>query len=208
VIRKGVLQQVESPQHLYDHPDNLFVAGFIGSPAMNMVEADLTRSNGSLAVGFSGFTLAIPDEVLSSRPALKAYEGKPVVVGIRPEDMEDASLVSDAPADRRIRSGVILREALGADVLVHFGVRARPVITEDTKELAHDVGAEVLEAVEKAGEEGEWIFLARLNPRTKAQQGKEIELVVDTSRFHFFDPETGRGIYDGEPAPTGNRTTA
>jgi multiple sugar transport system ATP-binding protein len=207
VIRKGVLQQVDSPQFLYDHPENLFVAGFIGSPAMNMVEADLTRENGSWAVTFGGFSLGLSDDVFGARPALRAFDGKPVVVGIRPEDMEDASLVSDAPTNRRIRSDVILREALGADVLVHFRVRARPVITEDTKELAHDVGAEVLDAVERAGDEGEWIFLARLNPRTQAQQGKEIELVVDTSRLHFFDPETGRGIYDGEPATTETRTT-
>jgi multiple sugar transport system ATP-binding protein len=168
---------------------------------------DLAQESGSWAVKFGGFSLEIPEDVFAARPALRAFEGKPVVIGIRPEDMEDASLVSDAPANRRIRSRVILREALGADVLVHFGVRARPVITEDTKELAHDVGAEVLEAVEKAGDQGEWIFLARLNPRTQAQQGKEIELVVDTSRLHFFDPEEGQGIYDGEPATTKARTT-
>jgi multiple sugar transport system ATP-binding protein len=154
-------------------------------------------------VEFGGFALEIPDEVLAARPALEAFDGKKVVVGIRPEDMEDASLVSDAPAARRIRSHVILREALGADVLVHFGVRARPVVTEDTKELAHDVGAEVLDAVERAGDE--WIFLARLNPRTQVQKGKEIELVVDTTRLHFFDPDSGRGIYDRET--TGARTT-
>jgi multiple sugar transport system ATP-binding protein len=209
VLRKGVLQQVDSPQYLYDHPSNLFVAGFIGSPAMNMVEADLSRANGSLAVEFGGFTLAIPDEVLSMRPALKGYEGKKVVVGIRPEDMEDASLVSDAPADRRIRSQVVLREALGADVLVHFGVRARPVVTEDTKELASDVGAEVLEAVERGVAQEEWIFLARLNPRTQAQTGKEVELVVDTGRLHFFDPETSEGIYGtdgGRQAPATGTT--
>ena len=199
VIRKGVLQQVDAPQHLYDHPNNLFVAGFIGSPAMNMVEADLVRSNGSLAIQFGDFSLDVPEEVLATRSAVKAYEGKPIVIGIRPEDMEDASLVADAPTSRRIRSNVILREALGADVLVHFGVKARPVMTEDTKELAHDAGAEILEAVERGAEQGEWIFLARLNPRTEAQQGKPIELVVDTHRLHFFDPETGLGIYEGEP---------
>jgi multiple sugar transport system ATP-binding protein len=198
VIRKGVLQQVDSPQYLYDHPENLFVAGFIGSPAMNMVEADLVRSDGTLSVRFGGFTLAIPDDVLAARPALRGYEGKSVVIGIRPEDMEDASLVSDAPADRRLRSNVILREALGADVLVHFGVQARPVVTEDTKELAHDVGAEVMEAVERGAEQGTWIFLARLNPRTEAQTGQPIELVVDTHRLHFFDPATGAGIYGGD----------
>jgi multiple sugar transport system ATP-binding protein len=198
VIRKGVLQQVDSPQYLYDHPENLFVAGFIGSPAMNMVEADLVRSDGTLSVRFGGFTLAIPDDVLAARPALRGYEGKSVVIGIRPEDMEDASLVSDAPADRRLRSNVILREALGADVLVHFGVQARPVVTEDTKELAHDVGAEVMEAVERGAEQGTWIFLARLNPRTEAQTGQPIKLVVDTHRLHFFDPATGAGIYGGD----------
>jgi multiple sugar transport system ATP-binding protein len=204
VIRKGVLQQVDAPQYLYDHPNNLFVAGFIGSPAMNMVEADLSRSDGTLAVEFGGFTLAITDEVLAARPALKAYEGRSIVMGIRPEDMEDATLVSDAPASRRIRSSVILREALGADVLVHFGVNARPVMTEDTKELASDVGAELLEAVERGAEQGEWIFLARLNPRTEAQTGQPIELVVDVHRLHFFDPETGGGIYDGEPERGGS----
>jgi multiple sugar transport system ATP-binding protein len=207
VIRKGVLQQVDEPQYLYDHPNNLFVAGFIGSPAMNMVEADLRRSDGGYAVEFGGFSLEVPGDVLAARPEIKAYEGKPIVVGIRPEDMEDASLLADAPKARRITSHVILREALGADVLVHFGVNARPVVTEDTKELAHDVGAEVAEAVERGAQSGEWIFLARLNPRTEAQQGKPIELVVDTHRLHFFDPETGRGIYDGEPNGAASRTT-
>jgi multiple sugar transport system ATP-binding protein len=205
VIRKGVLQQVDAPQYLYDHPNNLFVAGFIGSPAMNMVEADLARSNGSLAIEFGGFSLEVPQDVLANRPALKAYEGRPVVVGIRPEDMEDASLVSDAPTSRRIRSNVILREALGADVLVHFGVKARPVITEDTKELATDVGAELVEAVERGAEQGDWIFLARLNPRTEAQTGKPIELVVDTNRLHFFDPDSGHGIYEASRPRTTRR---
>jgi multiple sugar transport system ATP-binding protein len=201
VIRKGALQQVDAPQYLYDHPSNLFVAGFIGSPSMNMVEADLSRSNGALAVEFGDFTLEVPASVLSARPALKGYEGKPDVVGIRPEDMEDASLVADAPAGRRVRSQVILREALGADVLVHFGVNARPAMTEDTKELAKDVGTDVLEAVERGAERGEWIFLARLNPRTSAEKGKPIELVVDSERMHFFDPESGAGIYGGDDDP-------
>jgi multiple sugar transport system ATP-binding protein len=206
VIRKGVLQQVDSPQFLYDRPDNLFVAGFIGSPAMNMVEATIARSNGSSTIEFGGYRLGVPDEVLRSRPGLKAYEGEPVVVGIRPEDMEDASLLPDAPADRRITSGVILREALGADVLVHFMIKAPVVMTEDTKELAGDVGQEALEAAERGAMAGESEFLARLNPRTKAQQGQPIELVVDVHRLHFFDPETGRGIYEGnsEGQPKGS----
>jgi multiple sugar transport system ATP-binding protein len=197
VIRKGVLQQVDTPQFLYDHPRNLFVAGFIGSPAMNMVEADLTRSDGSTFIEFGGVRLDVPDPVIASRPDLSANDGKRVIVGIRPEDMEDAAVATDAPPGRRIRSTVILREALGADVLIHFRVDAPPVLTEDARELAGDVGQEALQAVEQLSEAGRSTFLARLNPRTDAREGAEIELVVDVTRLHFFDPQTGLGIYGG-----------
>jgi multiple sugar transport system ATP-binding protein len=196
VIRKGMLQQVDTPQFLYDHPHNLFVAGFIGSPAMNMVEAKLSRDGGSATVEFGDIRLGVPEEVFRARPALAGYDGKNVIIGLRPEDMEDASLVSDAPAERRIRSGVNLVEALGADVLIHFSVQAPEVITEDVRELAHDVGAEALQAVEERARAGESTFLARLNPRTEARQGGSVDLVVDVSRLHFFDLATGLGIYE------------
>jgi multiple sugar transport system ATP-binding protein len=195
VIRRGVLQQAATPQYLYDHPTNLFVAGFIGSPAMNMVEAGLSRSDGSGVVEFGGFRLEMPEEVFAARPDLKAYEGKRVIVGIRPEDMEDVSLVSDAPQGRRIRSTVVLRESLGADVLVHITVRAPAVLTEDVRDIAHDVGQEALEAVEETIRAGQSTFLARLNPKTGAREGEPIELVTDVTRLHFFDPESGLGIY-------------
>jgi multiple sugar transport system ATP-binding protein len=198
VIRKGVLQQVDTPQYLYDHPNNLFVAGFIGSPAMNMVEATLRNTDGGATLSFADLTLGLSREALAARPDLAGYDGKPVIVGIRPEDMEDAAIVSDAPAGRRIRADVVLREALGADVLVHFTVKAPAVSTEDTKELAGDVGAEALEAVEAAVGRGESTFLARLSPRTSAATGAPVELVVDTSRLHFFDPASGLGIYGGD----------
>ena len=204
VIRKGVLQQIDTPQYLYDHPANLFVAGFIGSPSMNMVGATLARANGSLTAEFGGYRLDVPDEVVGEHPALARYEGREVVLGIRPEDMEDAAIVPDAPADRRIRSAVVLREALGADVLAHFMVKAPAVMTEDVKELAHDVGAEAVEAVERGAATGESEFMARLNPRTRATKGEEIELVVDVTRMHFFDPDTGEGIYGDEPEATGS----
>jgi multiple sugar transport system ATP-binding protein len=200
VIRRGLLQQVDTPQFLYDHPNNLFVAGFIGSPAMNMVEATLSRSDGTASVEFGGFRLSLPDEVFAERPALRAFEGKQVIVGVRPEDMEDAVLIADAPADRRIRSNVMLREALGADVLVHFKIRAPAVMTEDVRELAGDVGQEALAEVERGAQAGESTFLARLNPRTGAREGEPVELVVDVHRLHFFDPETGLGIYGGDTA--------
>jgi len=199
VIRKGMLQQVESPQGLYDRPVNLFVAGFIGSPSMNMVAATMSRSNGSSTLEFGGHRLEIPEDVVAARPDLGAYDGKEVILGVRPEDMEDASLVPDAPPGRRIRSNVVLREALGADVLVHFNIQAPMVATDDVRELADDVGQEAIELVEQAAASGESRFVARLSPRTEAAKGKPIELVVDVHRLHFFDPDTGLGVYgDGQ----------
>ncbi|MGH2653421.1 MAG: ABC transporter ATP-binding protein [Actinomycetota bacterium] len=197
VIRKGVLQQVDTPQFLYDHPQNLFVAGFIGSPAMNMVEADLVRADGSAALEFGGFRLELPEEVFADRPDLRAYEAKRVVLGLRPEDMEDATLVSEVPSSRRIQATVRLREALGADVLVHFAIAAPPVLTEDARELATDVGQEALLDAEARARAGQSTFLARLSPRTTAREGEPIELAVDVTRFHFFDPDSGLGIYGG-----------
>jgi multiple sugar transport system ATP-binding protein len=197
VIRKGVLQQVDTPQFLYDHPRNLFVAGFIGSPAMNMAEADLVRADGSAYVEFGGLRLEVPEEVLTERPDLRGYEAKRVVLGLRPEDMEDASLGSEVPSGRRIRATVSLREALGADVLVHVAIAAPPVLTEDARELATDVGQEALLDAEARARAGQSTFLARLSPRTTAREGEPIELAVDVTRFNFFDPETGLGIYGG-----------
>jgi multiple sugar transport system ATP-binding protein len=195
VLRKGVLQQVDEPQSLYEHPRNLFVAGFIGSPAMNLLEATLRRDNGNLVTEFGGFRLHVPPEVAADRPLLAKYENRTIVLGIRPEDMEDASLVSDAPSDRRIKAVVELTEALGSDVVVHFTVDAPQALTDDVKELAVDVGQEALQQVQEQAQGGRSEVLARLNPRTHARKGEPIELVVDTHRLHFFDPEDGAGIY-------------
>jgi len=195
VIRKGELQQVDTPQTLYDHPNNLFVAGFIGSPAMNLMDGTLQRTDGGVELKLGEFLLPVPDEVVKTRPRLADFDGRVVVVGIRPEDMEDAALVSDAPADRRIRSTVDLQEALGSDVVIHFQVAAPPAMTDDAKELASDVGLEALEHITQQAEGGETTVVARLNPRTRANKGDTIELVVDTNRLHFFDPADGSAIY-------------
>jgi multiple sugar transport system ATP-binding protein len=195
VIRKGALQQVDSPQTLYEHPVNLFVAGFIGSPAMNLFDATLVGGDAGLAVEFGGFHLPIPDEVVAERPALRGFAGRTIVLGIRPEDMEDAKLVTDAPPERRITSTVDLREALGSDVVVHVAIAAPPAMTDDMKELASDVGEEALEHVTRQAAGGTTTVLARLNPRSVAAKGDPIELVVDTHRLHFFDPDDGTGIY-------------
>jgi multiple sugar transport system ATP-binding protein len=198
VIRKGELQQVDRPQTLYDRPVNLFVAGFIGSPAMNMVEAELAQADGGLVTEFAGIRLRLEDSILDERPALKLYVGKRVVLGVRPEDLEDASFVPDGPEDRRLRARVALREALGSEVLIHFTIDAPVVLTDDTKELAVDAGAEALESLETMAREERSEFTAALNPRTEARAGQEVELVIDTERLHFFDPETGLGIYGNE----------
>ncbi|HEX4905206.1 MAG TPA: sn-glycerol-3-phosphate ABC transporter ATP-binding protein UgpC [Acidimicrobiales bacterium] len=199
VIRKGELQQVDEPQRLYEHPDNLFVAGFIGSPAMNLLEATLVRTDAGLVVQLGDIRLSVPPAVAAARPDLAGYADRAVVVGIRPEDMEDAALVSDAPSDRRITAHVELSEALGSDVVVHFTVDAPQALTDDVKELAADVGQEALEHVEQHAARGRANVVARLNPRTTARKGERIELVLDTHRLHFFDPDDGSGIY-GRPA--------
>jgi len=195
VIRKGALQQADTPQTLYEHPVNLFVAGFIGSPAMNLLEASLSGTDGSVAVELGDDRLPVPDEVMAARPDLRNYQDRKIVLGIRPEDMEDASLVSDAPAERRISSTVELREALGSDVVVHFSLDAPPALTEDVRELAVDVGQEALDRVQQKAAENRSNVVARLNPRTRVRKGDAVELVVDTTRLHFFDPNDGSGIY-------------
>jgi multiple sugar transport system ATP-binding protein len=199
VIRKGLLQQVDTPQRLYDDPVNLFVAGFIGSPSMNMVDATMVQAGDDLAVEFGGFHLTLPAPVVGARPALKSYAGRTVVLGVRPEDIEDASFMRDAPADRRITTKVDLLEALGSEIVMHSTIDAPPATTDDAKELAKDVGEEALEHTRQQAAGGQSTLIARLNPRTAARLDDEIELVVDTARMHFFDPADGSAI-DGRAA--------
>jgi multiple sugar transport system ATP-binding protein len=172
---------------------NLFVGGFIGSPAMNMVEATVKRANGGLCVAVGSETIDLGDETLSARPALKAFEGMDVILGIRPEDLEDAAVESDAPSNQRLKGEVVLREALGAEIMVHFKIEATPAVTDDVRELAKDVGDE--RAVEQA-HEGQTTMVGRFSPRTRVREGETAEVAVDTRALHFFDPESGAGIYD------------
>jgi multiple sugar transport system ATP-binding protein len=198
VMRKGELQQVDSPQELYDHPVNLFVGGFIGSPAMNMVEATLERADGGLAAKVGGQQIALGAETLEARPALRAYEGKLVVLGIRPEDLEDAELASDTPQDQRLRGKVELREALGSEIMVHFTVDARPALTEDVRELARDIGDERTVQEEDVSET---TMVGRFGARSRVQVDETAEVAVDTRALHFFEPESGLGIYDETTTP-------
>jgi multiple sugar transport system ATP-binding protein len=202
VMRKGELQQVGQPQDLYDTPVNLFVGGFIGSPAMNMFEARLARDDGGLAVEIGAQRLALGAEALDARPALHAYEGKPVILGIRPEHIEDAALVNDAPADRRLRGTVQLTEALGSEIVAHISIDAKPALTEDVRELAKDIGEE-LEA--EAEGETKTTLVGRIGARSALRIGGPAELAVETGALHFFDLETGAGIYHDESTKGASR---
>jgi multiple sugar transport system ATP-binding protein len=194
VMKRGVLQQVDKPQALYDDPVNLFVGGFIGSPAMNLVEATLETSNGDLNVRFGGQRLRVADSLLAARPRLQEHTDRPLVLGIRPESLEDAAIAIDAPEDRRISGNVELVELMGADAYVHFTLDAKPVFTEDTRDLVREraeLGDATLE--QRAGAE-HTDCVARVQPGTRAREGQPTELVVDTSRLYFFDLETGLAL--------------
>jgi multiple sugar transport system ATP-binding protein len=195
VMRKGELQQVAEPQELYDRPLNLFVGGFIGSPAMNMVEATLERANGGLVAAAGSERIAIDSDTLAQRPALSGYVGRMVILGIRPEDLDDAALAGGN--GQRLRGRVELKEALGSEIMVHFAIAAAPARTAEMVELAEDVhGSEGSKRVAAAAPT-ESIMIGRFGARSHVQQGDEIEVAVDTRALHFFDPETGLGIYEG-----------
>jgi multiple sugar transport system ATP-binding protein len=192
LLRKGELQQVGPPKALYDYPANLFVAGFIGSPAMNFVNADLSRRDGRLEAAFGNERLRIDDS--EARPALEGYVGRKVIIGMRPEHLQDAAIASDAPSDRRFRGQAQLREELGSEVVVHFQVEAAPVLTEEVRELALDVDAAALHELERERELRRTAFVARFVPQTGARAGQVVEVAVDPGSLHFFDPDTGQAI--------------
>jgi multiple sugar transport system ATP-binding protein len=193
VMRKGELQQVADPQTLYDRPVNLFVGGFIGSPAMNMIEATLQRRNGGLVANIGSQSIGLDGETLSQRPALRNYEGKTVVLGVRPEDLEDLALASGTADNHRLRGTVQLTEALGSEIMVHFTVDAKPAVTDDVLELAEDAGDD---RVPQPHDE-EATLVGRFGARSRVRSGNDVEVAIDTRALHFFDPQTGLGIYDG-----------
>ncbi|MFL5962785.1 MAG: ABC transporter ATP-binding protein [Gaiellaceae bacterium] len=195
VMRKGELQQVDDPQTLYDRPVNLFVGGFIGSPSMNMLDAVIESSNGGLAATIGDQTISLGPETLENHPALKGYVGRQVVLGIRPEDLEDAALETGAPAERQLRGRLELKEALGSEIMAHFAIKGAHAETDETRELAKDVGAEGAEQPIGVAE-GEAVIVGRFGARSRIKQGETVTAVVDTRALHFFDPQTGNGIYD------------
>jgi multiple sugar transport system ATP-binding protein len=193
VMRKGELQQAAEPQELYDHPVNLFVAGFIGSPAMNLLEATLHRDDGAMKVVAGSQEIALSRETLDQRPELQAYDGREVVLGIRPEDLEDRKLAGETAHGGMLEGKVTLREALGSEIMVHFSVDASPAFTADVKELAEDVGD--AERAEAHARKDSAILVGRFGARSRVTSGEQVEVAVDTRQLHFFDVDTGLGIY-------------
>jgi multiple sugar transport system ATP-binding protein len=203
VMHDGVLQQVDKPQVLYDRPANLFVAGFIGSPAMNMVVVELESEDGGFAVQIGESRIAFGQAVAAAHVGLGDRVGGRVVVGIRPEDLEDAAVAGAAKDRPKLSAAVDIREDMGSEVFLHFGVEAEPVRSQ---ELAEAVGAEALETAQDADRRPATPFIARVDRTTRAQEGGKVELVVDTRHLHFFDPESGAGLYGSREAPVAGAT--
>jgi multiple sugar transport system ATP-binding protein len=183
VLKDGYLQQVDTPQYLYDHPTNVFVAAFIGSPSMNLYEGQLTL-NGENFAQIGDQRIALPAELLSKRPALRQYSGKEVVIGIRPEDFEDAAVATNVPADRRLKGTVRLVEALGSELMVHFAI-----------DSATRVNSGDPDAPEELLGEGVANAVARFSPRSRVRVDDDIEISVASENMHFFDAETHNAIW-------------
>jgi multiple sugar transport system ATP-binding protein len=158
---------------------------------MNLLQGTLKRDGDGLAVQIGDATLVLDQALIARRPGLPAFDGREVIVGIRPEDLEDAALAPDTPAGRRLRGEVALNEALGSEIMAHVNVAARPAVTDETRELAEDVGT-----AGATGDAPTAMVVGRFSPRSRVKPGDPIEVAVDTSALHFFDPGTGLGIYD------------
>ena len=190
VMRKGILQQVDTPQFIYDNPANLFVAGFIGSPPMNLAEATVSRDGAGTWVHLGDQKLLLGEELVRTRPGLESAlaDGRRIVLGIRPEDMEDASVTTDS-ANRVLKTKVDITEALGSEVMVHFGVDTPQVFTDANKKSDEEE-----DNLSRIGGDIGSTFVASFNARTRVRPGELIEVAVDTSHLHFFDLSTGERL--------------
>jgi multiple sugar transport system ATP-binding protein len=196
VLRKGELQQVAEPQELYDRPANLFVAGFIGSPAMNFFEG-VVDTNGGLSVTFGdGQRLAVDEAEVGRAPALRRRDGSKVVVGVRPEHLEDASLATATPDDRRLQGHVRLRELLGSELVVHFEVQAAPVVTDEVREILEDVDAAALTELDHMRRARRTSFVGRFGVGSSVESDASAHIAVLPGALRFFDRETGARIVD------------
>ena len=185
VIRKGELQQIDTPREIYLNPRNIFVAGFIGSPSMNFVYANVGVNKNSIKLNFGNDHIDYKGDKLEK---LKAFENKEIVMGIRPEAFEDGNYANTSEYSESIKVSVSLLEQLGSDSYIHFYKDIKPVQTEAIEEILADEG----EDISVLGDNTK--FIARINPNSTVVEGEEIELKIDPSKLHFFDPETGDAL--------------
>ena len=188
VMRRGVLQQVAEPQNLYERPTNLFVAEFIGSPAMNLVEAELDRDGDGVVARFGSHELRLGG---AAAAGAAGRAGTRVILGFRPEDLADAALAGGTGPGTTLSVVSEIREEMGAEVLVHFGLGVPPVRRRDIIESAEPEDP----AHAELGARSAMPFVARLARGTRAKEGEQLELAVDTARLHVFDPATGEALY-------------
>jgi multiple sugar transport system ATP-binding protein len=203
VLRKGELQQVDSPQQVYDRPTNLFVASFIGSPEMNLVEARLESGDDGFVCRLAGQELALPAELVQARPGLDAYVGKTIGLGIRPEQLEDAALAGDVPAESRLRGKIVTTELLGSELLAHVEIEAAPVVTQEVREVLEDVDRSRVVDLEIEAQARRTVVVGRFGIGSDARAGSAVEMRVDTRRLHFFDldSEAAIGLEGRGPVP-------
>jgi multiple sugar transport system ATP-binding protein len=193
VLRKGELQQTDAPEQLYDAPTNLFVASFIGSPEMNLLEATLVHRDDEFVVQIGEQELPVPKVLVAARPALAGYVGKAIAVGIRPEHVDDAAL-SGADGRPRLVGRAVLMEALGSERLVHMEIAAPPVVTEEVIEVARDTDATFAEELESEARSKKMQFVGRFDAASRVKAHENVEIAVTAEKVHFFDLETGLAI--------------
>jgi multiple sugar transport system ATP-binding protein len=194
VMRKGKLQQVAPPRAIYERPANLFVATFIGSPAMNLVQGTIVEDNGGLGCRIGGQALALPSESVEFHPGLEGYVGRPVAVGIRPEHIREPVPGSDGGRDARLVAEVRTTEILGSELLVHAEIDAEPVLTQEVREVMADVDVTALSDLEAEARRRRALLLGRFEPSSAVEPGEAIELAIDAKALRFFDLETEGAI--------------
>jgi len=194
LMRRGVLQQVDTPLRLYTAPANLFVASFIGSPSMNLFEAVLDRADGRLVARVGEQVLALAPDALAEPAELERYVGRTIGLGVRPEHIEDAAIVPDSPDGRRLRGSVRAVEALGSELVAHVELSGRPVLTDEVKEIAADLDDTVIQGLESEAVEAKLPIVARFDVASRARTGGTVEIVIETPRIHFFDLHSGLAV--------------
>jgi len=180
LLNEGVLQQVDTPNNIYNKPNNTFVASFIGSPSMNLFRARLAGEGDAVTLELGSHRLSVPASVIAAHSKLQRSGMREVIVGIRPEDMDDAALNPGHPANQRLTSKVLITESLGSDQMVHFGIDA-PVAKVTDADMIDDILAD--------GKLGACI--GRFDARSTAHPGATVEVAVTCDRLHFFDAASG-----------------